>query len=248
MTARVSRSINRGLVIQTAFHGDVILTTPLIRRAAERLGAPVDVVTLPVSAPVLANNPSVREVLTFDKHGSDRGVGGFLRMVRKLRVRQYSTAYLAQASVRSALLAFLAKVPRRIGFRGVAGRWFYTHEVTTRGEPHQVERLLALADGAPDRRDPEIFPSAGDRGAVDALLNGAGISGEFVALAPGSQWATKRWPYYTELAQALIAEVPLALVGGPGDRADARAIRNALGAAGISRTGWARCRSSRPAS
>jgi heptosyltransferase-2 len=232
MTARVSRSINRGLVIQTAFHGDVILTTPLIRRAAERSGAPVDVVTLPISAPVLANNPSVREVIVFDKHGSDRGPGGFFRMVHKLRVRQYSTAYLAQASLRSALLAFLAKVPRRIGFRGAAGRWFYTHEVTTRGEPHQVERLLALADGAPDRREPEIFPAAGERAAVDALLGDAGIRGEFVALAPGSQWATKRWPYYAELAQALIAEVPLVLVGGPGDRADARAIRNALAGRG----------------
>lgn len=228
-SGRISRSISRGLVIQTAFHGDVILTTPLIRRAAERLGAPVDVVTIPAAAPVLANNPSIREVITFDKNGKDQGIGGFVRMVRKLRVRQYSVAYLAQASPRSALLAVLAKIPRRIGFRGAKGRWFYTHEVWTRSEPHQVERLLALADGAPERREPEIFPSAGEREAVDRLLAEAGITGEFVALAPGSQWGTKRWPYYAELAQALMAEVSLAIVGGPGDRADARAIRNALG-------------------
>ena len=97
------------------------------------------------------------------------------------------------------------------------------------GEVHQIEKLLRLADGAPERREPEIFPSAGDREVVGVLLEEAGIAGEFVALAPGSVWGTKRWPYFAELARALSAEVSLAIVGGPGDRADARAIKNALG-------------------
>jgi len=222
--------VRRGLVIQTAWYGDVILTTPLIRRAAERLGAPVDVVVLPQAAPVLANNPYVREVIPFDKQGKDRGLGGFWRLATKLRRRRYAVAYCAQASLRSALLALAAWVPRRIGFRNAKGSWFYTHAVAAYGEPHQVERLLQLADGAPDRREPEIYPRAGDRDAVGLLFEEAGIAREFVALAPGAAWGTKRWPYYPELAQALAAEVPLAIVGGPGDRADARAIRHALGA------------------
>ena len=227
------RGLSRGLVIQTAFPGDVILTTPLIRRAAERLGAPVDVVVVPAAASVLQNNPSIRDVIVYDKKGADQGLGGFLRLVRKLKARNYSIAYIAQASPRSALLALLARVPRRIGFRNAKGSMFYTHSVLTHGEVHQIERLLALADGAPNRREPEIFPSAGDRAAVDALLHEAGITGDFVVLAPGSQWATKRWPYFPELARALSQEVPLAIVGGPGDRADARAIRTAMGGASV---------------
>ena len=219
----------RGLVVQTAFPGDVILTTPLIRRAAERLGAPVDVVVTPQAAPVLQNNPHIREIIVYDKKGAQRGVRAFLDLVRKLRARRYAVAYLAQASLRSALLARLDRIPRRIGFRDAKGAWLYTHAVMARLEPHQIERLLRLADGAPDRREPEIFPSAGDVEAVDRLLAEAGITGEFVALAPGSAWATKRWPYFPELARALAEETPIAVVGGPGDRADARAIRNALG-------------------
>lgn len=225
------RTLQRGVVIQTAFYGDAILTTPLIRRAAERLDAPVDVVVIPQVAPVLANNPSIREVISFDKKGKDRGVRGFLRLARTLRHRRYAIAYLAQASSRSAMLAFAARIPRRIGFRNAAGAWFYTHEVATRGEPHQVERLLALADGAPDRREPEIFPARAERDAVDQLLAEAGIAGEFIALAPGSAWGTKRWPYFPDLARELAGEIRLAIVGGPGDRADARAIRNAVGGA-----------------
>jgi heptosyltransferase-2 len=233
-TARVSRvSIarmqNRGLVIQTAFPGDVILSTPLIRRAAERTGAPVDVVVIPAAVSVLQNNPHIRDIITFDKKGADQGVGGFWRLAQKLKTRRYGTAYLAQGSLRTALLAFVARIPRRIGFRGAAGNRLYTHAVTDVGEPHQIEKLLKLADSAPDRREPEIYPSAGDRTAVDALLAEAGIAADFVALAPGSAWATKRWPYFSELARALADEVPIAIVGGPGDRADARAIKIALG-------------------
>ncbi len=67
------------------------------------------------------------------------------------------------------------------------------------GEPHQIEKLLRLADGAPERREPEIFPSARDKEAVDLLLAETGVAGDFVALAPGSAWATKRWPYFPEL-------------------------------------------------
>ncbi len=121
---RISRAIlppARGLVIQTAFPGDVILSTPLIRRAAERLGGPVDVLVIPAGSNVLANNPSIRSVITFDKLGADRGIGGFWRMARKLRARHYETAYLAQGSLRSALLALFAGIPRRIGFRSAAG-------------------------------------------------------------------------------------------------------------------------------
>ena len=230
--ARVSqvRAANRGLVIQTAFPGDVVLSTPLIRRAAERLGAPVDVIVVPVAANVLQNNPYVRDVIVFDKKGADGGIAGFWRLVQKLRPRKYHTAYIAQSSPRSALLAVFARIPRRIGFRNARGAMFYTHAVSTRGEVHQLERLLTLADGAPDRREPEIFPAKADRDAVDALLAEAGIGGEFVALAPGSQWATKRWPYFPELARALSADLRIAIVGGPADRADARAIRQAIGA------------------
>jgi heptosyltransferase-2 len=220
------RPTAKGLVIQTAFPGDVILTTPLIRRAAERLKTPVDVMVVPAAASVLANNPHIRDVILFDKKGKDRGVAGMWRMIRLIRARHYEVSYHAQASTRSALLAFLARIPRRIGLRDAPGAFLYTHAVAARGEPHQVERLLHLADGAPDRREPEVFPGPTEKAAVKALLEEAGISGEFLVLAPGSQWATKRWPYFAELARALGSEIPLAIVGG---RADARAIRNALG-------------------
>ncbi|HXY20865.1 MAG TPA: hypothetical protein VEH83_12795, partial [Gemmatimonadales bacterium] len=106
------RLTGRGLVIQTAFFGDVVLTTPLIRRAAERHGNPVDVVVLPGAVPVLRHHPSIRDRIPYDKHGRDAGIAGFVRTARLLRRRHYAAAYLAQSSVRSAALAFAAGIPR----------------------------------------------------------------------------------------------------------------------------------------
>src|ERR671925_1170763 len=76
------------LVIQTAFLGDVILTTPLLSRLAAQYG-PVDVVTTPEAASLLEEHPAVSEVIRYDKHGSDRGWRRFRRLAAKLRARRY---------------------------------------------------------------------------------------------------------------------------------------------------------------
>jgi heptosyltransferase-2 len=69
---------------------------------------------------------------------------------------------------------------------------------------------------------------------VDALLGGAPAdAGPLVALAPGSVWATKRWPYYEELAAELRRRLPgsrVVLVGGPQDAPFADALAAAAGA------------------
>src|SRR5947208_6481621 len=99
------------LVIQTSFLGDTVLTTPLIAELAKR--GPVDVVTTPASASLLANHPCVRSVIQYDKRKTDRGVRGFLRLARHLRGFKYDAAYMAQGSLRSAALVAVAGVSRR---------------------------------------------------------------------------------------------------------------------------------------
>jgi len=71
------------LVIQTAFLGDVVLTTPLLEALAARHG-PVDVVTTPAAAALLETHPAVRRVIPYDKKGRDAGPGGLVRLARRL--------------------------------------------------------------------------------------------------------------------------------------------------------------------
>ena len=187
-------SVTEQLVVQTSFLGDTVLTTPLITELAMR--GPVDVLTTPAGAPVLANNPHIRTLHIYDKRGADAGAAGMHRVAQALRegVRghrvEHRIAYMAQGSLRSAAIAALGGYGERVGFADAAGRLFYTMRVVRREDRHHAERLWRLAfpsnpkveppDGA---IRPRLYPSLKERAAVDAVL-GAWTHEPFVAFAP----------------------------------------------------------------
>lgn len=231
------------LVIQTSFLGDVVLTTPLLVSLAAR--GPVDVVTTRGGAGLLAGHPAVRDVIVYDKRGADRGVSGFARLVRQLRRRADGaprgarTAYLAQGSARSAALALAAGIPERVGFDTSAGRRLYTTRVPYREDRHHAERLWSLANPPAhqcpaEARRPSLHPAPSDEAAVDELLAAGGVTPDepLVALAPGSVWATKRWPHYPALAARLARSVRIVLVGSAEERPLAGEVIEAVRAAG----------------
>ena len=216
------------LVIQTAFLGDVVLTTPLLSALAELHGA-VDVVTTPGAAGLLATHPAVRQVIRYDKRGADRGVGGLRRLAARLKQTGYARVYLPHRSWRSAALALLARIPERIGFADAPAARSYTARVPRARTGHETERLLALAraggraGGQADGGYPvSLALTDADKSEADGWLRGAGIDGRFIAVAPGSIWGTKRWPYYADLVRGL--ELPVVVIGGPDDAALAQSI------------------------
>jgi heptosyltransferase-2 len=228
------------LVVQTSFLGDIVLTTPLIRELAGR--GPVDVLTTPEGSTILGNNPNIRNLIVYDRRECDSGLAGFGRTVGRIRHAGaygsvesatrvsgasggYDSAYLAQGSLRSAMLVTAAGIKRRVGFNTSEGRRFYTERVDYRAERHHAERLWWLSnpsfDGAPtaDRISPELFPTADDDHAAATVLRDQLLdkSRPFIALAPGSVWATKRWPFYPELAVRIAREFNVVVVGGGAD-------------------------------
>ena len=210
------------LVIQTAFLGDVVLTTGLLAYLAERAG-PVDVVTTPAAAPLLETHPAVRRTVGYDKRGADRGIGGLVRLAGRLRREAYARAYLPHRSIRSATLARLAGVPERIGFTGSPGSWTYTRRIPRPEGGHEAERILALAEPEPGSvATVSLGLTEEDRRRAAEWLVAKGLGPGFVAMAPGSIWGTKRWPGYAGLAAAL--DRPVVIVGGPEDRVLAESV------------------------
>jgi len=210
----------QSLVIQTAFLGDVILTTPLLAALAARHG-PVDVVTTPVAAPLLETHPAVRSVIPYDKRGDQRGWSGVRRLADRLQGERYAHAYLPHRSLRTAALALLARIPSRIGFSG-GWSFLYTEARSKPRTGHETDRLLALANEPPGAYPPHLQPTAEDEAAARRLADG-----EFVALAPGSIWGSKRWPYYAELARRLSERIGVVVVGGADDAELGEEIRRA---------------------
>jgi heptosyltransferase-2 len=199
--------VSGSLVIQTSFLGDVILTTPLIRELAKR--GPVDVLVTPQGAAVLANNPDIRTVIRYDKRGTYGSALNLWHTIREVRTRRpYDAAYLAQGSIRSGMIAVMTGAKQRIGFASSTGRALYTTQIPYRPDRHHAERLWSLSMSecadppTSDQIRPRLYPSDEERLTVDRMLRRAGSLEEpFVALAPGSAWGTKRWPYYVELAR-----------------------------------------------
>jgi heptosyltransferase-2 len=219
------------LVVQTAFLGDVVLTTPLLSALAERHG-PVDVVTTPAAVPLLETHPAVRQVIPYAKRGADAGVSGFLRLVRRLRAEAYPIAYLPHRSLRSAALAVFAGIPRRIGYAS-GWRLLYTGSRLRPASGHEIDRLLALADVTPRHQTmPTLGLTASDVAAAEAALRAAAIAPPFVALAPGSIWGSKRWPHFAGLAARMVPRLDVAVVGGSEDAGLGNEITAAVAHAG----------------
>ena len=216
------------LVIQTAFLGDVVLTIPLLQALAERHGA-VDVVTTPGAASLIETHPAVRRVVRWDKNGNS-GPGAW-GLGRELRAAGYERAYLPHRSFRSALIAKLTGAPERIGFADAPfpARLLYTHTVPRPVDQHESRRLLALLGDVVAGGAWQLVTTAEDDAKATGWLRARGIADGFVALAPGSIWGTKRWPYYPGLAAALGRQV--VVIGGPEDAPLGTAIEAASGKA-----------------
>ncbi|MFN2636051.1 MAG: lipopolysaccharide heptosyltransferase II [Gemmatimonadaceae bacterium] len=223
------------LVIQTSFLGDVVLTTPLIAELARR--GPVDVLATPEGAMVLANNPNIRSVIRYDKRSTYGSALGLWRTIRSIRGRRpYDAAYLAQGSFRSGLLAMMTGARERIGFASSTGHVLYTTQLPFRPDRHHAERLwsLSMSECAdPPTKDqvrPRLYPSDAERGTVDSIMRRSGGSSDdsFVALAPGSAWGTKRWPYYVDLAKKLSEDFRVAIVGSEADSTIAERIADSV--------------------
>lgn len=218
------------LVVQTAWLGDIVLTTPLLRELKRaRPGARLTVVTTPLGAETLAGLPWVDEIVPFDKKGADRGVLGTLRLAARLFRSRFEVAIAAQRSFRTGLLVRASRARTRVGFARARGSFAYTRKVPWDPAAHAVRRYLALsgpAGGDPERAEPrpELAVSAKARAEVEKLLAQSGVARgeEIVALAPGSIWGTKRWTPegFAALARAARERgLRPVLVGSPAERA-----------------------------
>lgn len=217
----------RLLVIQTAFLGDTVFTSALVRSLALRWPqAEIDLCVAPRGRDVAQAIAGVTHVHVFDKRGQDRGLRGLRRIAARLRTRQYALTVLPHRSLRSALLALLARIPERAGFAGAAGALLYTARVPTRERTFLArEADLARALGA-QPAEMALQPRPDCLEAARAAL-GPSAGGRLAAVCLGSEWETKIWPAprVAALVQLLSLRgfVPV-LVGGPREREMAREV------------------------
>lgn len=98
--------------------GDVLMTTPLIRQTRRAFPeAQLDYCVAEPFSVVVRENPHLNDVLSFDPMiFTGKNVSGLIGLIFKLRARKYDLVFVLDKHAVFALLAYLSRIPRRLGF------------------------------------------------------------------------------------------------------------------------------------
>ncbi|WP_419656772.1 RfaF: ADP-heptose: LPS heptosyl transferase II [Desulfosarcina variabilis str. Montpellier] len=251
MNLKARKAIKRLLIRSTNWIGDAIMTTPAVRAIRRNFpDAHISMLAKPWVAPVFAHSPHVDEIVNYDAGGRHAGAPGTLRLAKDLRTQRYDAAILLQNAIEAAIIAFLAGIPRRIGFDSDGRRLLLTHPVRrTRAirSIHQTGYYLKILEGAglstgsPDLElhlDPADIRRGGQllaefSVAPDRPIIGLNPSATF---GPAKQWFPER---YAALGDRLNQDLDATILvfGGPGDRELGRSITAQMSAPAVDLSG-----------
>ncbi|MEY4289605.1 MAG: hypothetical protein RLZZ30_1693 [Bacteroidota bacterium] len=209
--------MDKVLIIQTAFLGDVILATPLIENIHEHFpNAQIDFLLKKGNEALLKEHPILRKTYVFDKSRKRKSM---MELIRSIRKEQYDLVINLHRFASSGLITTLSGAKETRGFTKNPFSFLYSKRVPHelgKGQ-HEVDRNLSLISDFvehPQRR-PQLFPSQADLDFVSQWKNEA-----YFCLAPASVWFTKQappavWQYVMEKFDE--DGVQFYLLGGPAD-------------------------------
>jgi heptosyltransferase-2 len=209
--------MDKVLIIQTAFLGDVILATPLIENIHEHFpNAQIDFLLKKGNEALLKEHPILRKTYVFDKSRKRKSM---MELIRSIRKEQYDLVINLHRFASSGLITTFSGAKETRGFTKNPFSFLYSKRVPHelgKGQ-HEVDRNLSLISDFvehPQRR-PQLFPSQADLDFVSQWKNEA-----YFCLAPASVWFTKQappavWQYVMEKFDE--DGVQFYLLGGPAD-------------------------------
>lgn len=234
------------LLIKMSSVGDVLHTLPFAAALRELFPqARISWLVHPQFAGFVPDPPLIDEVIYFDKAAFTKMTWGerfaFIRSFRReLTSKHFDLVIDMQGLFKSAAVAFLTGCPNKIGYaemregsglvsRAIAGNHRYDHV---------IERYLDVARYLGANINEIKFPMpdvSTEEKRVRELLQAEGMQfsseawPEYVVMAPGARWVTKKWPAqnYVDLAQRINSEGKFVVLGGgPEDKALGEEIKN----------------------
>ncbi|NPA53715.1 MAG: lipopolysaccharide heptosyltransferase II [Aquificae bacterium] len=207
------------LVWQTAFLGDLILTTPLIASIKRHFPeSKIDIITKPFGKDVLKYNPYINQIIVFDKKKDSN-----IKLIKRIKKEKYNLAISPHRSHRASYSLFLSGIKERIGFDKAGFSFLYTKTIPHRFDgTHEIDRNLSLLKALENYseeklvKNPEIFLDQKEEKAFRSF----GLEEKnYVLIAPGSKWETKRWTIegFSKVIDILSEKEKVVLIGGKED-------------------------------
>ena len=205
------------LVIQTAFIGDVVLATALIEKLHSSYpDAHIDFLVRKGNETLLTDHPFLHEILVWNKR--ENKFRNLWRLIKKVRKTNYDAVINVQRFAATGLLTAFSGARETIGFDKNPLSVFFSKKIPhIVGNLHEIDRnqtlIAALTDDRPAK--PRLYPSKADEEKVKPYK-----IDPYITISPASVWFTKQYP--KEKWSAFLGQLPTGytvyLLGAPSDR------------------------------
>lgn len=217
----MQNNMQKILIIQTAFIGDVVLATGIVEKLHTHFpGAEIDFMVRKGNEALLKDHPLLHEVLVWNKKG--KKYRNWLRMLKQVRSRKYNTVINVQRFAATGLLTGFSGARQKIGFDKNPFSWLFTkkikHIVATEGKTlHEIERNNELIKDITGElvAKPKLYPSANDESFIEPY-----IKQPMITISPASVWFTKQYPpdKWVQFIDLVPPHYTIYLLGAPGDK------------------------------
>jgi heptosyltransferase-2 len=212
--------LQKFLIIQTAFIGDVVLATSLIEKLRIYFpDAQIDFLLRKGNEQLLTGHPYIHEILIWDKKTAKQR--HLLQMILRIRKNKYDKIINVQRFFSTGLITVCSGARETIGFDKNPLSALFTkkikHEVGGKQEAHETLRnqdlIRAFTDASVAR--PKLYPTTADFAVIEGLVNR-----KYITISPASVWYTKQFPsnQWISFIKKIPGELNIYLLGGPLDK------------------------------
>ncbi|MEO8711358.1 MAG: glycosyltransferase family 9 protein, partial [Parafilimonas sp.] len=224
------------LIIQTAFIGDVVLATVIIEKLHENFpDAEIDFLLRKGNEGLLENHPYLNEVLIWVK--KENKTKNLFKLIKIIRQKKYDKVINVQRFFSTGLMTALSNAKEKIGFDKNPLSFLFDikvkHIVGTKENPvHEVQRNLSLIRHFTDDKlaTLKLYPSKEDYDKVTSIINrqssmrstvnGQRSTYKYICVAPSSVWFTKQYPKekWIEFLKDISPEINIYFLGAASDK------------------------------
>ena len=218
------KTLDRVLIIQTAFLGDVILATGLVEKIARHYpDVSLDLMVRKGNESLFQGHPKIRQVIVFEKNRQK--IKNLFRIIRTVRSEKYDMVINVQRFFSSGLITVLSGADVTVGFDKNPLSFLFSRKVAHRFDGiHETARNHMLVDWFTDEdpANPVLYPQKMNYDLVSNYVNQ-----KYICIGPASVWFTKQYPVgkWVELISLVPDNTRVYLIGGSGDRTMGEEIR-----------------------
>jgi heptosyltransferase-2 len=220
--------VQKFLIIQTAFIGDVVLATSIVEKLHQHFpDAPIDFLVRKGNESLLVNHPFLHEVLVWDK--KENKSQNLLHLLFKIRKAKYDVVINVQRYGATGFLTAFSGAKKTIGFDKNPFSFLFTKKIShvfdeKRNSKHEIERNLELIKDLTDDVvvRPKLYPSKADEEKTKIYKQRT-----YITVAPASVWFTKQYPAekWISFINKLSENLNIYLLGAPSDNSICENIR-----------------------